>query len=384
MRFEFTTASHIIFGSGTVAEAPRLAKEWGRKALVVTGRSMRHAQALIDHLSEARIQSTIVSVAQEPTATLIQECAAQARKSGAEMVIGIGGGSVLDSAKAIAALMTNEEPLLHYLEVVGRGNPLELPPVPWMAIPTTAGTGAEATRNAVITVPESGIKASLRSPHLLAAAAVIDPDLTLSAPPSLTAASGMDALSQLIEAYTCSRGNPMVDALCEAGIPKCAHALFAAFQNGQDLAARADLCLASLWSGMALANSGLGAVHGFAAPLGAMFGAPHGAVCGALLCPVMEANLGALHDRSPQHPVIGRYADIARWLTRRLDATAEDGIKWVRHLTESMQLPRLTDHGVAAAHFPEIIVRAQNASSMKANPIVLTTSELQGILEKSL
>jgi alcohol dehydrogenase class IV len=384
MRFEFATATRIVFGLGTLAEAGQLAGEWGRRAVVVTGRNLARAQRLREILTAAGLATEIVTIGHEPSIDDVAGGVAAARVFGAESVIGFGGGSAIDAAKAIAGLLTNDGAPLDYLEVVGQGRPLARPAAPWMAIPTTAGTGAEVTRNAVLAVPGRGVKASLRSPHLLARVALVDPELTLDLSAALTASTGLDALTQLLEAYVCNRANPMTDALCAAGIPRAARALPVACRDGHELAARTDLALASLWSGLALANAGLGAVHGFAAPIGGLFPAPHGAVCAALLAPVMTANIRALRSRAPQSPVLGRYAEVARWLTGRGDAPPEQGVEWVRSLVTTLGIPRLSAYGIAPARFPEIVARAQQASSMKANPVILTAEELSAALIEAI
>jgi len=300
------------------------------------------------------------------------------------MFIGFGGGSVIDAAKAIAGLYTNPGEPLDYLEVVGAGRPLAQPALPWMAVPTTAGTGAEVTRNAVLTVPERKVKVSLRSPHLLARVALVDPQLTLELPPAVTASTGMDALTQLLEAYVCSRANPMTDALCRAGLPRVAKALPKVWHNPRDAAAREDLSLGALWSGIALANAGLGAVHGFAGPLGGMFLAPHGAVCAALLAPVMRANIEALRARSPDHAALRRYGEIACWLTGRPEACAEDGVRFIEALVAELKISKLGTFGLTKDRISEVVVQAQQASSMKANPAVLSSAELAGALTEAL
>jgi alcohol dehydrogenase class IV len=236
----------------------------------------------------------------------------------------------------------------------------------------------------VLGVPERGVKVSWRSPHLLARVALVDPELTLELPPLVTAASGMDALTQLLEAYVCNRANPMTDAFCAAGLPRIAQAFPAVWREPGDIGARTDLALASLWSGLALANAGLGAVHGFAAPIGGLFAAPHGAVCAALLAPVMSANLAALRARAGASPVLLRYDEIGRWLTGRAGANAEDGIAWVRRWVSEFGLPGLAAYGVTAGKVADIVGRAQSANSMKANPIVLSADELAGALSAAL
>jgi len=384
MRFEFATATRIVFGAGTLAEAGKLARPWGRRALLVTGRTPRRSERLQRCLAEDGIEATVFSVDGEPTLAAVGSAVSTARGAGAEMVIGFGGGSAIDAAKAAAGLLANPGDLLDYLEVIGRGQPLPHPAVPWMAIPTTAGTGAEVTRNAVLGVPERGVKVSWRSPHLLARVALVDPELTLGLPPAATAASGMDALTQLLEAYVCNRANPMTDALSAAGLPRIARAFPAVWRDPRDLAARTDLSLASLWSGLALANAGLGAVHGIAAPVGGLFPAPHGAVCAVLLAPVMSANLAALRARAGGSPALGRYEEIGRWLTGRPGAKAEDGIAWVRSWVAELGLPGLAAYGVATGRVAEIVARAQSANSMKANPVALTADELTGALAAAL
>ena len=384
MRFEFATATRIVFGPGTLAEAGQLAGEWGRRVVVVTGRNPARAQRLLEYLADAGLATEIVAIGQEPSIDDVARGVASARAFGAEAVIGCGGGSAIDAAKAVAGLLTNDGALFDYLEVVGQGRPLARAAAPWMAIPTTAGTGAEVTRNPVLAVLGRGVKVSLRSPHLLARVALVDPELTLDLPPALTASTGFDALTQLLEACVCNRANPMTDAICAAGIPRAARALPVAGRDGHELAARTDLALASLWSGLALANAGLGAVHGFAAPIGGLFPAPHGAICAALLAPVMAANIRALRSRAPQSSALVRYAEVARWLTGRNDASHEHGVEWVRSLVATLGIPRLSAYGLVAAHVAEIVTRAQQASSMKANPIALTIDELMTVLAEAI
>jgi len=384
MRFEFATATQIVFGPGTLREAGKLAKPWGRRALVVTGGTPSRSVTLLQLLEAEGITTATFPVAQEPTVKTVVDGLAAARSCGAEMVIGFGGGSVIDAAKAIAGLYTNPGEPLDYLEVVGAGRPLVQSALPWMAIPTTAGTGAEVTRNAVLAVPERKVKVSLRSPHLLARIALVDPQLTHDLPPVVTAATGMDALTQLLEAYVCNRANPMTDALCRAGLPLVAQALPRVWRNPADAPAREELSLGALWSGIALANAGLGAVHGFAGPLGGMFSAPHGAVCAALLAPVMRANIEALRARSPDHAALQRYDEIACWLTGSAGVGAEEGVRFIESLVTELKIPKLGTFGLTEDRISDVVVQAQQASSMKANPLVLTPVELAGALSAAL
>jgi alcohol dehydrogenase class IV len=300
------------------------------------------------------------------------------------MVVGLGGGSALDAGKAIAAIMTNEGDLLDYLEVIGRGKPIPMSPAPYIAIPTTSGTGTEVTRNAVLASPEHGVKVSLRSPYMLPRAAIVDPELTHSVPPSVTANTGLDALTQLIEPFVCNRGNPMVDAICREGILRAAGSLRRAFVHGSDSDARESMSLASLFGGLALANAGLGAVHGLAAPLGGLTHAPHGAVCARLLPFVMEANVRALENRAPASPALARYDEIGRLLTGDPKAAAADAIRWVHSVCADLSILPLARHGLTGSDIPVVVTQAQKASSMKANPIPLTDFELTEVLTRAL
>jgi len=381
--FEFQGLGRVIFGPGVLSDVARHARQWGRRALVVTGGKPARARRLLELLEEGRISTHCFPIASEPKISDVIDGAAQGREFRADMVIAFGGGSVIDAAKAIAGMLTNEGPLLDYLEIVGKGDPLELPAAPWIAIPTTAGTGAEVTRNAVLSVPERHLKVSLRSNHLFAPLVLVDPELCLSLPPTLTASTGMDALTQLIEPYVSAKANPMTDAYCVAGIPKVAAALPLACTAPTDLAARSALSLGAVWSGIALTNAGLGAVHGFASPLGGLLGAPHGALCGALLGPVMRVNIRALRDLVPNSPILRRYADVAAWLTGRPDAKPEEGADAATFLAADLGVPRLRTYCLHPAQFPELAQAALRASSMKANPVLLTEEALCTCLQEA-
>ena len=385
MKFEFATPTKIIFGPGTLSEAAGLAREFGSRALVVTGRGSSRAEKLLANLQSNGVSPVIFAVSGEPELATIEQGTRLAKIEQCELVIGIGGGSALDAAKAIAAMLANGGELLDYVEIIGRGQGLSRPSVPFIAIPTTAGTGSEVTRNAVLASPEYKIKVSLRSPLMLARVAVVDPELTYELPPALTASTGLDALTQLIEPYVCSRANPMTDGLCVEGIRRVARSLRVAFQDGQNKSARENMAIASLFGGMALANAGLGAVHGFAGPMGGMFSnAPHGAICAALLPQVMNANIHALRQRVPDGEGLRRYDEVARLLTGNAAATADDGVTWVRRLAGDLQIPRLGSYGVQSEHVAELVKKSMQASSMKANPIALTSEELAETLRLAL
>jgi len=384
MKFDFASPTRIVFGAGKLREAGVLVQPHGNRVLVVTGRNPARAEPALEQLQSADITTTVFPTEGEPDVALIARGVAACREANCNVVIGFGGGSALDAAKAIAALSTNPGDPLDYLEVVGRGQPLDQSPLPFIAIPTTAGTGSEVTRNAVLGSPEHQVKVSLRSPLMLAKAAIVDPELTLDLPPAITASTGMDALTQCVEAYVSCRATPLTDAFCLEGIRRAARSLQRACTHGQDLAARTDMALASLCSGIALANAGLGAVHGFAGPIGGMFPAPHGTVCAALLPHVMKANLEALRARQPESATPRRFDETARLLTGNPNASAGDGVRWVRELQQALAIPQLGGWGIQESHAPDIVRKAASASSMKGNPLKLEESELRAILAAAL
>jgi alcohol dehydrogenase class IV len=383
MRFEFATAMRILFGSGTSQEVAPLAAEMGRRAIVVTGGTVERAARLLEQLNEQGVASILFHVAGEPSTEVALAGVQRAREAECDSVISIGGGSVLDTGKAIAALLTNSGQLLDYLEVIGRGRPLTYAAAPYIAVPTTAGTGAEVTRNAVLASPQHRVKVSLRSPLMLPRLAVVDPQLTYSVPPAVTASTGLDALTQVLEPYVSNQANPMTDALCREGMQRIARSLRRAYENGNDATAREDMALASLFGGFALANAKLGAVHGFAGPLGGLFPAPHGAICARLLPYVMKANVRALQARMPDSPALGRYDEVAQILTGKSTAQAVDGITWVQDLCDALDVPTLSDFGLTEDDFPTVVEKARKASSMKGNPVVLTDEELTYILRQA-
>jgi alcohol dehydrogenase class IV len=384
LRFEFATAGRIIFGPGTVSELGPMARAIGRRAFVVTGKDkIRHAGVISD-LEGAGLGCTLFGIAGEPSVSAVRDGAALFRSAGCELLIAIGGGSVIDAGKAIAALASNPGDVLDYLEVVGKGQALTIPPYPMIAVPTTAGTGSEVTRNAVLGSPEHRVKASMRSPTMLPRVAIVDPQLSAGLPPAITASTGLDALTQLIEPYVCSRANPLTDGFCLDGLRSVKRSLARAFANGGDAAARAGMSWASVLGGLALANAGLGVVHGFAAPIGGMFEAPHGAVCAAILPHGMEANIRALRAHDPESEALARYREIACVLTDDREAIPEDGVRWVRQLVLSLRIPGLAAYGIRAGQLADIVEKAARASSMKTNPVVLTQAELMSILEQSI
>ncbi len=382
--FEYTAPPRIVFGPGTLQQAGPLARAWGVRALVVTGGHPARAKPLLDLLAAEGIAATVFPVPVEPTTDLVRQGVTLALEQHSGMVIGCGGGSPLDAAKAVAILATNGGEPLDYLEVIGRGRLFTRPALPLLAIPTTAGTGSEATRNAVIASPEHRVKVSLRSLLMVPRIALVDPELTYGVPPAVTASTGMDALTQLIEPFTSRRANPLVDVLCRDGIARVARSLRRAFADGRDAAAREDMALASLYGGLALANAGLGAVHGFAGPVGGTFRAPHGAVCAALLPHVIAMNVQALRQREPRHPALARYAEIAELLTGHEGVDVEAGVIWLQDLAAGLGISPLRTYGVTTADIPVLVEKTAVASGTQTNPITLTREELAEILARAV
>lgn len=387
MSWEFATATRIVFGDGALAQAGALVAALGRRALVVGGASGRAAPLVARLHALLRAHGVDVvpfAVLGEPTTTLVEQGVAAAREGRCDVVVAMGGGSVVDAGKAIAALLTNGGALLDYLEVVGRGQPLTARPAPFVAIPTTAGTGAEVTRNAVLQVEAERVKVSLRSPLMLPAVALVDPELTHSLPPDVTASTGMDALTQCLEPFVSPAATPLSDAVAREGLARAATALRRAWHDGADAEARHDMAVASLCGGLALANAKLGAVHGFAAPLGGMFPVPHGVACARLLPPVVAANVRALRARAPGSTALARYDEAARLLTRSSGATADDLVAWLAALGEELRVPPLSRYGVTPGDVDDVVAKARRASSMQGNPVVLEDAELAEVLASAL
>ena len=381
VEFAFATASRVVFGAGKARELSSFVEEKGSRALVCTGAEPGRHKDLLESL-EAHF--TVFPVHGEPTVALARAAAALARDDGVDLVVAIGGGSVIDLAKAVAMLLGNGGDPLDYLEVVGDGRPIEQPSIPCIAVPTTAGTGAEVTPNAVLASPEHGLKASLRSPLMLPAAALVDPLLTTSCPPAATASSGLDALTQCLEPFVSVRANPMTDALAREGLRRAAVGLRRSYADGNDIEARTDMALCALLGGLSLANAKLGAVHGLAGVIGGTVEVPHGVACATVLVPTIQANVRALRARQPDSPALARYLEAARLLTGRADAALEEGISWIEETVTLLGIPKLAHYGLRAGHCDEVVARALKASSTKGNPIELSADELRAVLAAAI
>ena len=390
--FDFYSVGRIIFGRGRFADVGQVAGQFGKSALVVhnADRLVERAERL---LAAAGVRAVFLRQRGEPQVADVDRGVEMARAEKSDLVIGLGGGSAIDAAKAVAGLLGNGGSALDYMEVIGRGLKITRPAAPWVAIPTTAGTGAEATRNAVIGYPPRQFKASIRSEFLLACVALVDPELGVDVRPEITACSGMDALCQLIESFTSNGGGAVTDGLAVKGIHLAAQSLRRAYENGHDIDAREKMATAALLSGIALTNAGLGAVHGFAAPMGANYPAPHGAICAALLPHVLAANIDALKSESAEHPVLLRYAQIGQVLKRPpldklhmpdFEAAVDACVSVTAELVRDLKIPPLSEYGLTAERIPEMAALAAKSSSMRYNPVVLPQETLKKILRDAI
>jgi alcohol dehydrogenase class IV len=394
--FEFATAGRIMAGAGRAAELPAVLAGLGSRALVCTGANPARHAGLLAGLG---LPVAAFQVAGEPTVELARAAAEAAREHDADVVAALGGGSVIDVGKAVAMLLGNGGDPLDYLEVVGSGREITQPSVPCVAVPTTAGTGAEVTANAVLAVPARRLKASLRSRLMIPRVALVDPLLTVSCPPPVTAASGLDALTQCLEPFVSVRASPLTDGLAREGLRRAGTGLRAAYANGDDLEARADMAVCSLSGGIALANAKLGAVHGLAGVIGGTADVPHGVACAALLAPVIEANMRALRseEASQSGPssgagpgsaaaaeILDRYAEAARLLTGDPAARIEDGLAWIRETLTLLAVPGLAAFGLGPEHADDVAAKARTSSSMQGNPVALSHDDLKAILLEAL
>ena len=389
--FSIARLPRIEFGAGKIAALPALAAGYGSSALLVTGaRSLRASRTWSDleqKLEQAGLRWQSVTVDGEPSPHMVDQAVAQHAGSNIDVVIGIGGGSVLDAAKAIAGLLRVGDSVIDYLEGVGSGKAYSGPAVPFIAVPTTAGTGSEATKNAVLSVAgKEGFKKSFRDDRLVPEYALVDPDLLATCPPALIAGNGMDALTQLLESYVSLRSNPMTDALAWSGLEAARDSLLPWFEgSGDPSPARCGMAYAALLSGITLAQTGLGSVHGLASPLGAFFPIPHGVVCGTLVGAATRVNIAAMRAREPHNPALEKYARIAELLCRKSFSSREQAwdalLELLDEWTARLQLPPLDGYGITSSDFPHIVAHARG-SSMKTNPIVLTDAEISAVLEQ--
>ena len=393
--FSVSRLPRIVFGVGTFMQLPGILSGYGKRVLIVTGgKSLRQSgnwARLLDGLKSAGLTWDEMKVEGEPSPEHVDKSVAAFRDKKIDVVLGIGGGSALDAAKAIAGLLPRGNSVLDHLEGVGREIPYVGPATPFIAVPTTAGTGSEATKNAVLSMHgPDGYKKSFRDEALVAQVALVDPDLLATCPPEVIAANGMDAFTQLLESFVSARANPFTDALAWSGMQAVHEGFFAAWQGGDSSEAkqgRERMAYAALLSGITLAQAGLGSVHGLASPLGAHFPIPHGVVCGTLVAVATEMNIRALRERTPESPALEKYAKVGELLSENFPRNRQEAwdalIATLNAWTESLHIPVLGSYGVREEHVSKIVAGSRG-SSMKTNPILLTDEEIAQVLRSRL
>lgn len=390
MQFEFLSIPRIFFGSKQFQNIGSLIKEFGSRLLVVaSGNALKKSPETKETLnllaSEHNFTFDTYIIKREPTIETIDFGVQKAKEFKADVIMGLGGGSALDASKAIAGLFTNGGSARDYMEVIGKGAVITHHSLPIIAVPTTAGTGSESTKNAVILAEEEKFKASIRSQLLIPKIAIVDPRLMLTVPPSVTATCGMDALTQLIEAYTSNKSQPLTDTWALLGVKKASKSLLTCYRNGLSLEAREDMALASLLSGICLTNAGLGAVHGFASPMGGMK-IPHGVICAALLAPTIEANIKQLKTVDSENITLTKYAKLGEIISGKSIPSIDDAqkalVKYLKNLTQELNIPTLSEFELTDSDVQSIVEKAKKSSSMRYNPIKLTEDVLIEILQQ--
>jgi len=390
LKFDFLNTPQIIFGKGRFQEIGDLLANYGKKILVV-GSESAFSEIKVQFesiVSKMKMSYELSIIKGEPDIQQIDSGVELGIKQKADVVMGIGGGSAVDAGKAIAGLITNGGSAKDYMEVIGKGSVIKKQPKPYVAIPTTAGTGSEVTKNAVVLSKEDGLKASIRSPLLIPKVALIDPELMVNVSPEVTAYCGLDALTQLLESYTSIKSQPITDSLAILGIRRITKSLIYVYENGDDVSSREDIAFAALLSGICLANAGLGAVHGFASPIGGMLGIPHGVVCGALLAPVIEENIRQMVAEIPFNETLAKYATLGELLVdlvfEDIREAADRVIEYTEQISRILKIPKLSKYGLSEKYFDKIIEKAKKSSSMRYNPVKLSDEALHRILLKSV
>ncbi|OIQ26669.1 iron-containing alcohol dehydrogenase [uncultured Vibrio sp.] len=378
--FHFMTSTRIIFGEGALQSSLSVLNQFGYSVLLVTGKDQSRSSPLLSYLKSQNIRYQHVSVSGEPNITMIEETAVVGRKFKPDMVVSIGGGSVIDMGKALAAIIPNQGSVYDYVEVVGRNVPLKTKPIPFIAIPTTASTGSEVTRNAVLRSGQDKVKVSLRSPEMLADVAIVDPTLTYGTDPYTSGRGAMDVFTHLMEAYVCGDPNPLTDMVCEEGLRKLAGAVIAACRH-DDYSARSDLSFAAMLGGMAITNAKLGAAHGLASALGGKLNAPHSVITGQLAPYVMRENIEVAKE-SGRQDVLQRYIRLAQLVTGRTNVHVDDGVLWVRMMLDKLELPKLSEFGVCSTSFDQVAEDTLMSNAIKGNPLPLTKERLIYILNQ--
>ncbi|MDH5183325.1 MAG: iron-containing alcohol dehydrogenase [Gammaproteobacteria bacterium] len=393
--FQIAALPHLILKEGGINQLPQLLLNYGRRVLLVTGRSSFCDSpkwlALCSQLEEEKIDWIHFQVSGEPSPKLVDDAVKKIHQEHIQVVVAIGGGSVLDAAKAIAGLLPFGNSVLDHLEGVGKGIEYQGPSLPMIAVPTTAGTGSEATKNAVLSVQgENGYKKSFRHHSLVPRVAILDPALLASCPQHLIAAQGMDAFTQLLESLVSTRANPFCDALAMSGLKAFKQGFWAAWEGGDHIASkhgRAQMLYAAYLSGVTLAQVGLGSVHGLASPLGAFFPLPHGLVCGTLVAKATELNIRLLRQREPANLALDKYAEVGRLLTDNSlldrEEAADQLVTLLENWTKRLQLPRLSEYGVTEYDLERIVANSRG-NSMLTNPLVLSDDDIAELIRARL
>ncbi|ELL0574348.1 iron-containing alcohol dehydrogenase [Vibrio fluvialis] len=378
--FQFMTSSRIIFGEGALQSSLSVISQYGYSVLLVSGKRTERANVVVDYLQQQNMRYQHLAVSGEPNITMVEEAAVGGRRFSPDVVVAIGGGSVLDMGKALAAIIPNQGNVYDYVEVVGRNVPLKSKPLPFIAIPTTASTGSEVTRNAVLRSGQDRVKVSLRSPEMLADVAIVDPTLTYGTDLATSGRGAMDAFTHLMEAYVCGEPNPLTDMICEEGVRRLSRSILATCVR-DDSKARADLSFAAMLGGMAITNAKLGAAHGLASALGGKLDAPHSVITARLAPYVMRENIHAA-QLAGREDVLARYRRLSHLLTGRKNANVEDGALWAQMMLDKLKLPTLSEYGVCSTSFEQVARDAMKSNAIKGNPIPLTSERLIYILNQ--
>ncbi len=378
--FQFMTSARIIFGEGSLNSSLSVLNQFGYSVLLVTGKDADRAKPILSYLHSQSMRYQHVAISGEPNITMVEEAAVIARKFKPDMVVAIGGGSVLDMGKALAAIIPNQGSLYDYVEVVGRNVPLKTKPVPCIAIPTTASTGAEVTKNAVLKSGQDQVKVSLRSPDMLPDVAIVDPTLTYGTNQYRSGRGAMDAFTHLMEAYVCGDPNPITDMVCEEGLRRISGSVLPACKQ-DDYKARSDISFAALLGGMAITNAKLGAAHGLASALGGKLNAPHSVITARLAPHVMNENIKAAKIAG-RSDILTRYKKIARILVDKEGATEYDAVEWVNDTLDKLAIPKLSQFGVCKTEFEDVAKDAMKSVVIKGNPLPLNEERLIHILSQ--
>ncbi|MGF1911378.1 iron-containing alcohol dehydrogenase [Vibrio kasasachensis] len=378
--FQFMTSTRIIFGEGALQSSLSVINQFGYSVLLVSGKNIQRASPILQYIKMQGMRYQHVAISGEPNITMVEETALNGRKFKPDMVIAIGGGSVIDMGKALAAIIPNQGDVYDYVEIVGRNVPLKTKPIPFIAIPTTASTGSEVTRNAVLRSGQDKVKVSLRSPDMLADVAIVDPTLTYATDAYTSGRGAMDAFTHLMEAYVCGEPNPITDMICEEGLRRLSRSVLAGCLE-DDLSARGDLSFAAMLGGMAITNAKLGAAHGLASALGGKLAAPHSVITARLAPYVMLENIRAAKIAG-RADVLGRYRKMAHLLTGRTNASLDDAVLWVNMMLSQLKLPDLSEFGVCKTSFEKVADDALKSVAIKGNPLPLTKERLMFILQQ--